>query len=381
MNKHNACDLVQMQSLPLKYKIIMTKQRIKAWYDYWDGNVYVSISGGKDSQVLAHIVKEMYPDVPLVFVNTGLEFDSVRLKGMELADEVLRPSMDFVSVITKYGYPVISKEVAQTLYECQNRKIKGLDAPTYRMEKLNGTLIDKNNGKLSSYNIPQYKFLLDAPFRISHKCCDVMKKIPCKSYEKTTNRKPFLGIMAEESRLRKQKWIQHGCNAFNEKRPTSQPLSFWTEQDILHYINQNNIDIAEIYGDIVYTDEDGMLYDNKLFKEVMPLTTTKAKRTGCVFCMFGITQDTERFLILKEEEPNKYDFVMNGGRFFYTVLDKNKTEIKLSHCKRESIVNWCENNMNNPNFTITKEWKPYKGLGYKFVIDWLNEHGGFDIKY
>ena len=112
MNKHNAYDLVQMQSLPLKYKIIMTKQRIKAWYDYWDGNVYVSISGGKDSQVLAHIVKEMYPDVPLVFVNTGLEYDSVRLKGLKLADEVLRPSMDFVSVITKYGYPVISKEVS-----------------------------------------------------------------------------------------------------------------------------------------------------------------------------------------------------------------------------------------------------------------------------
>ena len=52
MNKHSSCDLAQMQSLPLKYKIIMTKQRIKAWYDYWDGNVYVSISGGKDSQVL-----------------------------------------------------------------------------------------------------------------------------------------------------------------------------------------------------------------------------------------------------------------------------------------------------------------------------------------
>ena len=346
MNKHNVYDLAQMQSLPLKYKIIMTKQRIKAWYDYFDGNVYVSISGGKDSQVLAHIVKEMYPDVPLVFVNTGLEFDSVRLKGFELADEVLRPSMNFVSVITKYGYPVINKEVAQTLYECQNRKIKGLDAPTYRMEKLNGTLIDKNNGKLSSYNIPQYKFLLDAPFKISHKCCDVMKKIPCKSYEKTTNRKPFLGIMAEESRLRKQKWIQHGCNAFNEKRPTSQPLSFWTEQDILHYINQNNIDIAEIYGDIVYTDKDGMFYDNDLFNDYMPLTTTGVKRTGCVFCMFGIAQDTERFLKLKEAEPKKYDFVMRGGKFD-------------------------EQGM----------WIPHNGLGYKFVIDWLNEHGGFDIKY
>ena len=346
MNKHNAYDLVQMQSLPLKYKIIMTKQRIKAWYDYWDGNVYVSISGGKDSQVLAHIVKEMYPDVPLVFVNTGLEFDSVRLKGMELADEVLRPSMNFVSVITKYGYPVINKEVAQTLCECQNRKIKGLDEPTYRMEKLNGTLIDKNTGKLSSYNIPQYKFLLDAPFRISHKCCDVMKKKPAKQYEKQNSLKPIIGTMAEESRLRKTKWIQHGCNAFEEKRPTSQPLSFWTEQDILHYIKINDLKIAEIYGDVVYKDEDGMVYDNDLFSAYMPLATTGAKRTGCVFCMFGITQDPERFLRLKEEEPNKYDYVMRGGKF-----------------DNEGM------------------WIPHNGLGYKFVIDWINEHGGLNIKY
>ena len=346
MNKHNAYDLVQMQSLPLKYKIIMTKQRIKAWYDYWDGNVYVSISGGKDSQVLAHIVKEMYPDVPLVFVNTGLEFDSVRLKGMELADEVLRPSMNFVSVITKYGYPIISKEVSQTISECQIRKQSGKPLASYRMEKLNGTLINKNTGSLSSYNMPKYKYLLDAPFRVSHKCCDVMKKKPSKEYEKVHNSKVIIGTMAEESRLRKTKWIKSGCNAFEEKRPTSQPLSFWTEQDILHYIKMNNLKIADIYGDIVYTDDDGMLYDNDLFNDYMQLTTTGAKRTGCVFCMFGITQDTDRFLRLKADEPQKYDYVMRGGKFD-------------------------EQGM----------WIPHNGLGYKFVIDWINEHGGLDIKY
>ena len=116
-NKHEAYELAQMQSLPLEAKIRMTKMRIRDWYDYWDGNVYVSVSGGKDSQVLAHIVKEMYDDVPLVFVNTGLEFDSVRLKGMELEDEVLRPEMSFVEVIKKYGYPIISKEVSQAVDE------------------------------------------------------------------------------------------------------------------------------------------------------------------------------------------------------------------------------------------------------------------------
>ena len=333
MNKHNAYDLVQMQSLPLKYKIIMTKQRIKAWYDYWDGNVYVSISGGKDSQVLAHIVKEMYPDVPLVFVNTGLEYDSVRLKGLKLADEVLRPSMDFVSVITKYGYPVISKEVSLKVKEtrsCPN----GYASKSF------------NRKRTGRFDLSKYKYLLDAPFRISHQCCDVMKKKPSKEYEKVHNSKVIIGTMAEESRLRKTKWIKSGCNAFEEKRPTSQPLSFWTEQDILHYIKMNNLKIADIYGDIVYTDDDGMLYDNDLFNDYMQLTTTGAKRTGCVFCMFGITQDTDRFLRLKADEPQKYDYVMRGGKFD-------------------------EQGM----------WIPHNGLGYKFVIDWINEHGGLDIKY
>ena len=57
-NKHQSYDLAQMQSLPLTAKIIMTQQRVRAWYEHWDGQVYVAVSGGKDSQVLAHIVKK-----------------------------------------------------------------------------------------------------------------------------------------------------------------------------------------------------------------------------------------------------------------------------------------------------------------------------------
>lgn len=100
-NKHTNYDLAQMQSLPLSAKIRMTEQRIRDWYDYWDGKVYVSISGGKDSQVLAHIVKDMYPDVPLVFVNTGLEFDSIRLKGIR------EPSYyDMVALLNALGLDI-----------------------------------------------------------------------------------------------------------------------------------------------------------------------------------------------------------------------------------------------------------------------------------
>jgi len=344
-NKHQEYDLAQMQSLPLEMKVLMTKNRIRQWYNEFNGDVYVSISGGKDSQVLAHIVKEMYSDVPLVFVNTGLEWDSVREKGYELADEVLRPEIDFVNIIKKYGYPIISKEVAVAISECQRAKRKGKEMPEYRIEKLEGRKMNAYGTK-SQFNMEKYKFLLDAPFRISNKCCDYSKKNPSKKYEKLTNRKPFIGTMAEESRLRRTKWMRAGCNNYNEKRPTSQPLSFWTEQDILKYIKLNNLKIADIYGDIVYTDKDGFIYDNNFFNLYMKLQTTKASRTGCVWCLFAITQDRDKLIRLKENEPKKYDYVMRGGKF-----------------DDEGM------------------WVPDNGLGYKFVIDWINEHSNLNIKY
>lgn len=77
-NKHLVSDLPQLQSLPLDTKIVMTQQRIQQWYDYWNGDVYVSFSGGKDSTVLKHIVDGMYKDVPAVFVNTGLEYPEIQ---------------------------------------------------------------------------------------------------------------------------------------------------------------------------------------------------------------------------------------------------------------------------------------------------------------
>lgn len=345
LNKHYAGDLEQMQSLSLISKIRMSQFRIRDWYEAFDGNVYVSRSGGKDSDVLGHLVKELYPDVPQVFVNTGLELESVREHGKSVADTVLYPSLNFKEVILRYGYPVVSKEVSQVIYECQTAKRLGKEYPSYHMEKLTGTKLTAA-GEKSPYNMEKYHFLLNAPFRISNKCCDIMKKASCKRYEKETGRKPFIGTMAGESRLRYQKWLKFGCNAFGEKRQTSQPLSFWTERDILQYLKDNAIQIAEAYGDICYEDENGLLYKDVLIPDNLNLTTTKAKRTGCAFCLYGASYD-ERFLLLRETEPKKYRFVMDGGEF-------------------DSEGMWIPNK---------------KGLGFRFVIDWLNENGQLNIKY
>lgn len=292
-----------MQSLPLDIKIRMTKERIQQWYEYWDGQVYVSFSGGKDSTVLKHIVDNMYDDIPSVFVNTGLEYPEIQKFAMSQKNVVtVRPEMRFDEVIKKYGYPVVSKEVAQTVWEAKKNAQTGKYA--YRIKKLNGELLDKN-GKYSSYNIPKWKFLLDAPYDISHKCCDVMKKRPAKTYEKKTGRKAIIGTLASESTLRKTQWVKYGCNAFESKRPTSQPLSFWTEQDILHYIKQFDVPYCSVYGDIVPDDEGTIL------------RTTGCDRTGCMFCMFGchLEKEPNRFQRLKETHPRQYEYCIGGGEY------------------------------------------------------------------
>lgn len=71
-------DLLMLQSLPLELKIAKTKLRIKEWYERYCGNVYVSFSGGKDSTVLLYLVRELYPDVPAVYVDTGLEYPEIK---------------------------------------------------------------------------------------------------------------------------------------------------------------------------------------------------------------------------------------------------------------------------------------------------------------
>lgn len=136
-NKHTMQDLYQYQALPLSLKILMTKRRIRDWVNaYGESGVYVSFSGGKDSTVLLDLVRQDYPKVPAVFVDTGLEYPEIR-EFVKTFDNVewLRPKMTFKQVIEKYGYPFFSKETSEAIYgarkyltEIRNRE----NAPTDR---------------------------------------------------------------------------------------------------------------------------------------------------------------------------------------------------------------------------------------------------------
>ena len=353
-NKHTAYDLKQMQSLPLEAKIIMTQQRIRQWYDHWEGQVYVSFSGGKDSTVLKHIVDNtpgVY-DVPAVFVNTGLEYPEIQrfVKDVKAGKwdcfnsdvEILRPEMRFDEVIKKYGYPAISKEVSQQVYEaCNSAKLHGIDVresrPYYR--KFNPD--SEYCKKYPSYCLQKWDYIFDAPFSISHMCCKVMKKQPSYNYENETGRKPIVGTLASESRLRNTQWIRNGCNAFEGDRPRSAPISFWTEQDVLHYIKKFNIPYCPVYGDIVadIASEDSLEGQLNLidylgcYEPEDNLKTTGCDRTGCIFCMFGVHLDKgeNSFQRLKKTHPRQYEYCIGGGEMVDGKWQPNKEGLGLGH--------------------------------------------------
>ena len=345
MSKHTIQELQIRQRLPLEIKIRMSQQRIREWIsEYGEDGVYISFSGGKDSTVLLHLVRELYPNVRAMFVDTGLEYPEIRefVKTFDNVD-IVRPKMNFKQVIEKYGYPFISKEVSKNVYYAKRSLERG-ELGGVHLKKLLGTMTDKDGNK-SKFCTEKYKFLLEAPFSISSNCCDVMKKAPAHAYEKATGRVKITGQMAEESMLRTTKWLQYGCNGFDMKRPVSNPLSFWTEQDILRYIKENKIEICNVYGDVVvdYGSEDQLsgqldFSDLGLISDNRKLKTTGCSRTGCMFCGYGCHLEEEsRFERMKKTHPKQYDYIMRS--------------------------------------------KEKGGLNYKEVIDWINANSDLNIRY
>jgi len=247
--------------------------------------------------------------------------------------------MRFDEVIKKYGYPVISKEVAKKIYEGRLATKNG-NPDNYAARQFNGTYVSKN-GKTNAFSVEKWKFLYESDIPVSDRCCHIMKKKPAKLYEKKTGRMAFIGTMASESKVRYSTWLKYGCNAFDKKRPTSQPLSFWTKQDILHYIKKYNIPYCSVYGDIVIKEQvDGVnVIEGQMnmidylgcYSEEDILTTTGCDRTGCIFCMFGchLEKEPNRFQRLKETHPRQYRYCIEGGEMVDGVLQPNKEGLGL----------------------------------------------------
>jgi 3'-phosphoadenosine 5'-phosphosulfate sulfotransferase (PAPS reductase)/FAD synthetase len=276
-------ELKYKQGLSLQDKIDMSCERIEQWHQRYDGNIYVSFSGGRDSTVLLDVVRNraLIPDaklVPAVFNDTGLEFPEIR-DFVKTIDNVvwLKPKLTYRQVIEKYGYALISKEQSDFIS----------DYRTTKSEKLKDIRWNGNKwgmGKISE----KWKFLVNAPFKISDKCCEALKKSPAITYERKTKRMPMIGVRVDESQMRQVSYLRTGCNAYDARRPISMPIAFWTDKDILDYIEKYNLPYSKIYD---------MGYD----------------RTGCMFCLFGIHRETtpNRFQKMKVTHPKIWDYCIN----------------------------------------------------------------------
>jgi len=286
-------DLSVMQAWPLERKVKVTQTKILEWYYHYGGNVAVSFSGGKDSTVLLDLARRAFPDMPAAFVSTGLEYPEI-LEFVKTVPNVrwLYPDMPFTKVIEKYGFPVISKEVAHRIYYAR----RGSD---WAVKNLRGLMKD---GTPSKYNerFIKWAHMVDAPFLISAQCCAVMKKKPIIRFTKQTGAMPIIGTMACESARRQSAYLMNGCNAFDKKYPSSQPLSFWLERDILEYLRLSGIPYAPVYGEII-TGKNGKL------------ETTGISRSGCMFCMFGVHLEKypNRFQRMELTHPKQYDYCIN----------------------------------------------------------------------
>lgn len=296
-------ELEMLQALPFEIKVAKSKLRIREALDRFGiDNMYIAFSGGKDSTVLMHLVRSVREDIPCVFSDTGLEYPELK-EFVREQDNVItvRPKLSFKQVLERQGYPVVSKKTSRMLRDLQNPSEKNkITRSLYLSEYAikNGELTDKPNNQFRLAE--KWKYLIDAPFKISNRCCDIMKKNPFKEYEKETGKVPFIGTLAEESTMRKANYLRYGCNAFDLKHPHSTPLGFWTEQDILEYLVRYDLKYASVYGNIVKDENDKWV-------------TTGENRTGCIFCMYGIhlEQGENRFERLKKTHPQLHGYCMD----------------------------------------------------------------------
>lgn len=311
-------NIKEMMSWTLSQKIEHATKRIQEFYSSMDGKVYISFSGGKDSTVLLHLVRSIFPDVVAVFVNTTNEY-------IEIIDFVnhtknvitLYPKMSFNQTVEKYGFPLVSKKVARAITDLRENK-----STTANIRNLYLTGYNRKGVFVPTYKLAKkwYPLFDEAEFNITNKCCDILKKEPAHRFQKETGLFPFVGTMAYEGSDRKMDWIKNGCNLFNEEKKTfkSRPLSIWTEQDVWDYIKLYDVPYSKIYDD-VFDNFDNVIIEGE-------------KRTGCAYCAFGADQEkgVNRFQRLKLRKPKQYLKIMqlkNNGITYSEALDF----IKVAH--------------------------------------------------
>lgn len=304
-----------------KYAAIRAKEFVREC-DSRGLNYHVSV-GGLDSITLLLFLRSIGIDAPGISVSY-LEDISIQRVHKKLGVECLKPLVkertadgkpiywSKNTVIREFGFPVLSKEIAAKIELLQNPSEKN---KTVRHAILTGETGEYGGNQKHSRMKMSQKWLVkfggadeegralgyqDAPFRVSSRCCYYLKERPCDIWAKEHNSAPFVGLMASEGGRRAKSLKINGCNYFGANTIRSAPFAIFERQDILELALELEVPVPEIYGTIERR-EDGTLY------------TTKAQRTGCSMCGFGIHLEKRpnRFDLLQQRNPREYERLMN----------------------------------------------------------------------
>lgn len=337
---------VAMQNLPYEVKVKRAELRAKEFEMEMEKrgyNCHVSV-GGLDSITLYLFLKSIGINAPAVSVSS-LEDKSIQEVHKKLGIEIITPYKSKVEVINEIGFPVISKKVAGRIDLLQN--------PTEKNKTVRHAIITGECGaqghyaKNSRMQLPK-KWLhlfagmandqygtdyLEAPFKVSNKCCYYLKEKPCDDWARKNNSKPYLGMMASEGGQREESLIDHGCNYYGKTVMRSAPFAPFLRQDLLQLaleMNQFYLEHIEIFEELYYQqpyskDKDGNIIPYEPLETIIPeiygtiernengeLYTTGAQRTGCSMCGFGIHLEKRphRFDKLRERNPKEWEFWM-----------------------------------------------------------------------
>lgn len=298
------------QAAPYEEKVSRAANLAWEFYNKMQGRCYVAV-GGLDSLTLLCFLRREGIHVPAVSVSS-LEDTSIQAIHRELGVEALKPEKSKVEVLREHGWPVLSKEIAG--------KIDTLQHPTEKNRTVRHAIMTGETGRQGGYrtgsrmqlakkwlelfgglaNEEEGTHYQTAPFQVSDKCCYYLKETPCNRYAKQTGRYPYMGLMASEGGRREKALIRNGCNYISPTTARSCPFATFQRDDLLQLALDLQVPVPEIYGEIV-RDKDGRL------------RTTKAQRTGCTMCGFGIQLEKRphRFDRLREQAPKEWEFWMS----------------------------------------------------------------------
>ncbi|MBQ1788811.1 MAG: hypothetical protein II008_01425, partial [Oscillospiraceae bacterium] len=305
-------DFMAKQKQSYEFKIRYAEMRAREFYEECgrrDLNCHVSV-GGLDSITLLVFLRKIGIDVPAISVS-GLEDKSIQRVHEALGVERVKSYRSKVDVIREFGFPVLSKEIAGKIMLLQNPSEKNR---TVRHAIITGETGEYGGNRTGTRMQLPRKWLerfggadeegralgyLAAPFKVSDRCCYYLKEKPCDDWAKAHNSVPYLGLMASEGGRREKALMMHGCNYFGETTIRSAPFAIFDRQDVLRLAVELDVPVPEIYGRIV-REPSGKL------------RTTKAQRTGCSMCGFGIHLDKRphTFDLLYDRNPEEWDFWM-----------------------------------------------------------------------